>query len=240
MPISIGRFRGQTGRITVEDGADKTLIVYRSGRTTPDWLDSLATKPLRQVLAQLLLSWDVFGDDGTPLQPPAITEPVWASARRVALLMAAKSALEARADATAAAPASAAAPAEDTLAPTPDPDIQVGVPVPGKLRGRKAISQQLRDTFDPLAGITLDAVVAELNTFDPAELGLAWVGAVSVAGLQGETLLDAFGSGLTPTGEAALDEDMFVAAWGVILGEIPQYFLSLVFNKILEDMRPGK
>ena len=240
MPISISKFRGQTGRITVEDGADKTLIVYRSGRTTPDWLDSLSSKPLRTALAQLLISWDVTGDDGMPLQPPDMASPVWVPARRVAMLMAVKTTLEQRAqEAAAAADAPVAAPEAlpETLTPTPDPDILVGVPAPGKAKGRKGIPQQLRDT---LADVKLADVIAELNTYDPLELGLGWVGAVSVAALQTEHLIASYTSALTPTGERALDEDMYIAAWGVVLGDIPQYFLSLVFNKILEDMRPGK
>lgn len=74
MPITSARLRDKLATFDVAYGDDVARVQYCVGDATPAWLDKTATLPIRRMLAEVLRSWDVLGDDGEPLVPPALTE----------------------------------------------------------------------------------------------------------------------------------------------------------------------
>jgi len=55
---------------TIEVMGDPVVISYDRALITGTFFESRAGTPVRATLSELLISWDVTGDDGKPYQPP--------------------------------------------------------------------------------------------------------------------------------------------------------------------------
>jgi len=68
--MNISSFKRPRPATFVMEWEDEELTVtYDRNRMTPDWFDSIIQTPLRDLLAQIITSWDMLGDDGTPYIP---------------------------------------------------------------------------------------------------------------------------------------------------------------------------
>ena len=56
---------------TIEVLGDPITISYDRAMLTSGFFAARVGTPMRNTLAELLLTWDVTGDDGKPYQPPA-------------------------------------------------------------------------------------------------------------------------------------------------------------------------
>lgn len=48
---------------------DEALITYDRSKLTPRWFDEMLELPLRRMLPEVIVSWDLVNDDGTPFVP---------------------------------------------------------------------------------------------------------------------------------------------------------------------------
>ncbi|HEU4327454.1 MAG TPA: hypothetical protein VFS21_30225 [Roseiflexaceae bacterium] len=71
--VKTERERTATATAEFADG-DNLLITYRLGLITPEFWPSMFNRPARQVLADLLVSWDLEDDDHQPMQPAPLTD----------------------------------------------------------------------------------------------------------------------------------------------------------------------